>query len=146
MLIIRLSRKGKNKEPYFRLIISEKTKDTVGDFLESLGFYDPKKKVLKINEERIKYWLSKGAQASATVKNLLINKGVMTGKKAKKGGRRKADEKTTDKKPENQPLPAPQKEVPPEKKAEEKVDKKPAKGGSASGGEEKPVTAEEGKK
>jgi hypothetical protein len=70
--------------------------------LESLGFYDPRKKILKIKEERLKYWLSKGAQASATVKNLLITKGVMTGKKAKKGGRRKPEspkeEKISDKK------------------------------------------------
>ncbi|MFH1366850.1 MAG: 30S ribosomal protein S16 [Patescibacteria group bacterium] len=138
MLIIRLSRKGKNREPYFRLIISEKTKDTVGDFLESLGFYDPKKKVLKMNEERIKYWLSKGAQASGTVKNLLISKGVMTGKKAKKGGRRKAEEKkneaASDKK-ENPPPPAPQKQAPKEKTVEEKGGKR-----------ENPAAEEESKK
>lgn len=145
MLIIRLSRKGKNKEPYFRLIISEKTKDTVGDFLESLGFYDPKKKVLKMNEERIKYWLSKGAQASATVKNLLISKGVMAGKKAKKGGRRKAeDNKSTQggstsggdaKEAEKKEETSPQKQAPKEKKVEEKAGKN-----------EKPAASEEGKK
>ena len=91
MLIIRLSRQGKKNEPYFRLIINEKTKDTVGDYLESLGFYDPRKKVLKINEERIKYWLSKGAQASGTVHNMLVTKGLIKGKKIKKGGNKKQE-------------------------------------------------------
>lgn len=91
MLIIRLRRQGKRKEPYFWLIISEKTKDTIGDYLESLGFYDPRKKVLKINEERIKYWLSKGAKTSGTVHNLLVKEGLIKGKKVKKGGRKKED-------------------------------------------------------
>ncbi|MFA5069724.1 MAG: 30S ribosomal protein S16 [Patescibacteria group bacterium] len=91
MLIIRLSRQGKKNEPYFRLIINEKTKDTVGDYLESLGFYDPRKKILKMNEERIKYWLSKGAQASGTVHNILVTRGLISGKKIKKGGNKKEE-------------------------------------------------------
>jgi len=118
MLIIRLSRQGKRKEPYFWLIISEKTKDTVGDYLESLGFYDPRKKVLKLKEERIKYWLSKGAKTSGTVHNLLVNKGLIKGKKVKKGGRRKEEKKPAETKTETEVTPKP-----PETKTEEKTSK-----------------------
>lgn len=86
MLEIRLSRIGKKKKPLFRLIISEKTKDTKGDFLELLGFYNPhtKTKLVNLKKERIQYWLSCGAQTSATVHNLLIKNGVIRGKKIKK--------------------------------------------------------------
>jgi len=100
MLVIRLSRKGKKKQPVYRIIISEKRKDTQGDYLESLGFYDPRRKEVKLNKERIKYWLSKGAQLSATVNNLFISQGVIEGRKIKKGRLKK---KTKNKKEEKAP-------------------------------------------
>lgn len=85
MLVIRLSRTGKNKQPTYRLIVSEKTKDPWGDSLEILGNYNPRTnpKVVSLNAERIKHWLSKGAQASATVHNLLVDQGIVTEAKRK---------------------------------------------------------------
>lgn len=85
MLIIRFSRKGKKKDPLYRIIISEKAKDTQGKYLEVLGYYNPVSKETKLAEERIKYWLSKGAQLSSVVNNLLIKNGVIEGKKRRKG-------------------------------------------------------------
>ncbi|MDZ7798903.1 MAG: 30S ribosomal protein S16 [Patescibacteria group bacterium] len=94
MLVIRLSRRGKKKQPIFRFIISEKTKDTQADYLEALGFYNPHSKEIKLKEERIKYWIDKGATLSDSVNNLLIKEGVIKGKKRVKGTRKKKEIKS----------------------------------------------------
>jgi len=75
----------------YRLIISEKTKDPYGRALEIFGSYNPFSKELNVKEDRIKYWLSQGAEMSATVNNLLVEKKVITGKKvtASKSGKKK---------------------------------------------------------
>lgn len=73
MLKIRLQRTGKRGQAYFRVVVLEHTKKTKGEFLELLGNYDPHKKELKVKMERVEYWISKGAQVSPTVNNLLVN-------------------------------------------------------------------------
>ena len=85
MLRIRLQRIGKKKQPVYRFIVSEKTKDTQAGSLEILGQYNPvlKEKLINMNSERIKHWISVGAQPSATVNNILINAGIIEGKKQK---------------------------------------------------------------
>jgi len=85
MLRIRLQRIGKKKQPVYRFIVSEKTKDTQAGSLEILGQYNPvlKEKLINVNAERIKHWIAMGAQPSATVNNILINAGVIEGKKQK---------------------------------------------------------------
>lgn len=83
MLTIRFARIGKKKQPYYRLIINEKAKDTFGDFLENLGSYDPRTKKAVLRAERIKYWLREGAGTSATVHNLLVKEGVIEAPKVK---------------------------------------------------------------
>lgn len=83
MLTIRLSRIGKKHAPMYRLIISEKTKDPYGRALEILGSYNPTSKELVAKADRIEYWISKGAQMSPTVNNLLIQKEVIKGEKVK---------------------------------------------------------------
>ncbi len=95
MLTIRLSRIGKKKNPLYRLIISEKARDPYGKALEILGSYNPFTKVLAAKNDRINHWLSKGAGMSATVNNLLIDKGVIKGNKvtAAKRGTPKAEKK-----------------------------------------------------
>lgn len=85
MLIIRLQRVGKKKLPTYRLVISEKARDTQDKYLEMLGTFNPH---LKENNflpvtDRIKYWLGKGAQTSATINNLLLKAGIVTGEKRK---------------------------------------------------------------
>lgn len=94
MLIIRLSRYGRKKQPSYRVIISEKHKDTHGDYLEQLGYYNPRAepKLIKLNAERIKYWLSQGAQASDTVHNLLVTQGIVDAPKHRKGRITKQEE------------------------------------------------------
>ncbi|MFH0952198.1 MAG: 30S ribosomal protein S16 [Patescibacteria group bacterium] len=87
MLTIRLARYGRKKQPTYRLIISENTKDTKGNYLEQLGFYNPRTEPSTINlkTDRIKYWISKGAQTSDTVHNLLVDQGVIDAPKHRKG-------------------------------------------------------------
>ncbi len=83
MLMLRLQRIGKIKHPSYRLVVSEKSKDTQAKAKEILGIYNPalKDKVLEINKERVAYWLSVGAQTSPTVHNFLLGKGLVSGKK-----------------------------------------------------------------
>ncbi len=120
MLTIRLSRIGKKKKPMYRLIISEKGRDPFGRSLEILGSFNPFSKELAVEQERIKYWISKGAQMSPTVNNLLIDKKIIEGRKVKasKPGAKPAEEKKPEevKKPEVKA-----EEVPAEKTAETPV-------------------------
>ncbi len=81
MLNIRLARKGKKKQPIFRLLVCEKNKDPWGKYLENLGNYNPRSKELVLQADRLKYWLEKGAQPSDSVWNMLVEKGLVEGKK-----------------------------------------------------------------
>jgi len=81
MLMIRLARIGKKKQPHYRLVISEKARDTYGKALEIVGNYNPRSKEINLKTDRIKHWLSLGAQASDTVYNILIENKVIEGKK-----------------------------------------------------------------
>ena len=73
MLIIRLQRIGKKNQAYFRIVVLEHTKKPQGEFLELLGSYNPHQKEFKVNKERVDHWMSKGAQISPTVNNLMVN-------------------------------------------------------------------------
>ncbi|MFA6190021.1 MAG: 30S ribosomal protein S16 [Candidatus Staskawiczbacteria bacterium] len=82
MLTIRLTRKGKKNQPFFRVVVIDKRSSTRGGrSVEDLGYVDPLKKRRSFNAERIKYWLSKGAQASATMHNLLVSEKIIEGEK-----------------------------------------------------------------
>jgi len=83
MLTIKFSRKGRKKQPFYRIIVLEKNKDPRGNFLEDLGFRNPLSKETVLKKERIKYWLSQGAQPTGSVHNLLISEGIMEGEKVK---------------------------------------------------------------
>ncbi len=81
MLMIKLSKVGKTNKKMFRLIISEKGRDPFGNVLEILGSYDPYTKNLQAKGDRINYWISKGAQMTPTVNNLLVGHKVVEGEK-----------------------------------------------------------------
>lgn len=71
--MIRLSRIGKKKKPFYRVVVIEKTRPRNGRVVEAVGTYDPLKKPaeIKLDAERVKHWLGKGAQASDTVRSFL---------------------------------------------------------------------------
>ncbi len=96
MLAIRLSRFGKKKHPLYRVIVSEKSKDPFGDYLELLGTYDPHANKAELKAERIKYWLEKGAQPSGTIHNLLVEKKIIEGEKIKVANIKKKKESEKD--------------------------------------------------
>jgi len=85
MLSIRLSRKGKKKMPLYSIIVVEKSKDPWGDYIEKLGTYNPHTKETVLNNEAILSWIGKGAQPTATIHNLLVNKGVIKADKVRAG-------------------------------------------------------------
>jgi len=82
MLKIRLQRTGRKNDPFFRLIVAEQTrKPKTSQFSEILGFYNVKQGIFEAKADRVKHWMSVGAQASPTVHNLLITKKIIEGKK-----------------------------------------------------------------
>jgi small subunit ribosomal protein S16 len=93
MLAIKLAKTGKTNKKMFRVIISEKSRDPYGDVLEILGSYNPHSKELAVKADRIQYWLGKGAQMTATINNLLIEKKIITGEKATASKAKKTSEK-----------------------------------------------------
>ncbi len=76
MLMIRLARIGKKKHPFYRVVVTEKTRPRNGRFVEIVGTYDPLKKpaAIELDRDRVDYWLCKGAQPSDTVRSFLRNR------------------------------------------------------------------------
>src|SRR3989344_2203117 len=82
MLMIRFQRIGRTNDPAFRIVVLEKERAAKArNITELLGTYNPRSKALTLDEARVKEWISKGAQPTGSIHNLLINKGVITGKK-----------------------------------------------------------------
>lgn len=82
MLKIRMQRTGRINVPNYRIVVLEHTRSPkAGNFVEKLGSYDPRSKQRVLDAERIKYWISKGAQPSPTVHNMLVSAKIIEGKK-----------------------------------------------------------------
>lgn len=82
MLMIRFQRTGRTNAPSFRIVVLEKERAAKsGSIVEQLGTYNPKSKALTLDEARVKEWISKGAQPTGSIHNLLVSKGVITGTK-----------------------------------------------------------------
>ncbi len=77
MLKIRLQKIGKKNAPSYRVALVEHTTSPQGKFIEILGTYNPRTKKKNFNKEKIEYWLTKGAQASPTVFNLLVDEKII---------------------------------------------------------------------
>jgi small subunit ribosomal protein S16 len=73
MLMIRLRRMGSNRRPVFRVVVSDGRRTPTAAVLEEVGFYNPRSTPvdLRIDRERVQYWLGRGAQMSETVETLL---------------------------------------------------------------------------
>ena len=70
---LRLQRLGKPQRPYYRLVAIDQRAKRNGKPIEILGQYDPlpKQRIIKVNNERVDYWLKQGAQVSQTVSSIL---------------------------------------------------------------------------
>ncbi|HOF44887.1 MAG TPA: 30S ribosomal protein S16 [Candidatus Pacearchaeota archaeon] len=85
MLAIRLFRIGKKKQPSYKIVVTDKQNPPQGgQFVEQVGFYNPLTNEKTLKEDRIKYWLSVGAQTSDTVHNMLITEKIIEGEKRKR--------------------------------------------------------------
>ncbi len=70
---IRLTKKGMNNSPCYRLVAADATSPRDGRFIEILGWYDPRRKgeTFKLKTDRVEYWLAQGAQLSGTARTLV---------------------------------------------------------------------------
>ena len=73
MVRIRLARGGAKKKPYYRIVVADQRCKRDGRYLERIGFYNPMVKEIRfeIDAERLKHWLSVGAQPSDRVSKLM---------------------------------------------------------------------------
>lgn len=76
---IRLNRQGAKKNPFYRIVVADSRAPRDGRFIEILGNYDPSQTpaVVKVDEEKVLDWMSKGAQPTDTVKSLLGQQGII---------------------------------------------------------------------
>ena len=67
--VIRLTRMGRKKKPFYRIVVTDSRKRRDGGWIESIGFYNPvaNPAVVKLDRERIEYWKSVGAKMSERV-------------------------------------------------------------------------------
>lgn len=85
MLTIRLSRKGKKNQPFFNVVVVDKRRSAKGGrAVEILGYVDPLTKRRSLKKERVLYWISKGAQPSPTIHNILVSEKILDAKKIQK--------------------------------------------------------------
>jgi small subunit ribosomal protein S16 len=75
---IRLSRLGAHKRPFYRVVIADSRARRNGPFIEIIGIYDPLKEPseVKLDVEKVKYWLQRGAQPTIIVKKLIQRAGL----------------------------------------------------------------------
>jgi small subunit ribosomal protein S16 len=75
MVTIRLARAGAKKRPFYHIVVTDSRNARDGRFIERLGFYNPiavgGEQALRVNSERVDFWVGRGAQTSAAVSKLL---------------------------------------------------------------------------
>ena len=79
MVKLRLTRMGAKKQPTYRIVAADSRAPRDGRFIDIVGFYNPRSNPaeIKIDEEKVMYWLNNGAQPSDTVRSLLSKQGIM---------------------------------------------------------------------
>tara|TARA_B100001167_G_C16739663_1_gene290345 strand:- start:348 stop:869 length:522 start_codon:yes stop_codon:yes gene_type:complete len=82
MLMMRLQRIGRRNEAHFKIVVIEKTQGPKSQkYVDILGSYNPKQGSVILDEEKAKIHLSNGVQPSDTVYNMLVDKGLVEGRK-----------------------------------------------------------------
>ena len=79
MIKLRLRRMGAKKRPSYRIVAADSRSPRDGRFIEAVGFYDPitNPATIRLDEERVKHWLSVGAQPTETVGDILFKAGLV---------------------------------------------------------------------
>ena len=75
---IRLTRMGRKKKPFYRIIVANNESARDGKFLDIIGTYDPMQEpvAIKLDTEKLNDWLGKGAEPSVTVRSLIKKHGA----------------------------------------------------------------------
>ena len=70
---IRLTRKGRKKQPFYRIVVADSQAPRDGKFLDIVGTYDPMQDPaeIRIDDEKLNHWIGKGALPSVTVRSLI---------------------------------------------------------------------------
>jgi small subunit ribosomal protein S16 len=103
MLVIRFFRVGKKNQPSFKIVVTDKRNPPRGGrFVEEVGFWNPLTKEKVLRKERIKYWLSVGAQPSKSIHNLLVSEKIIEGKKFAVHKKKKEKEEKKEEKKEGE--------------------------------------------
>lgn len=76
---MRLTRMGDKKSPFYRIVITDSRNARDGAYIDKVGYYNPTTVPAEIvvDEEKAKDWIKKGVQPTDTVKNILVNKGII---------------------------------------------------------------------
>ena len=76
---MRLVRMGDKKSPVYRIVVVDARKAATGEYIDKVGFYDPKSNpvTLTVDVEKAKDWIAKGVQPTETVKSLLVQTGAL---------------------------------------------------------------------
>ena len=79
MVKIRLRRMGAKKAPFYRVVVADSRYPRDGRFIEEIGYYNPQTEPaeIKIDADKAKAWIAKGAQPTDTVKSLLKKSGIV---------------------------------------------------------------------
>jgi small subunit ribosomal protein S16 len=85
---IRLKRMGTTKRPFYRLVVADSRSPRDGRFIEALGYYDPlpQPASIKIDADRVREWLRKGARPSDSARDLLVAQGILAGNPKRERG------------------------------------------------------------
>ncbi len=67
MTVVRLTRMGRKKKPFYRIVVTDSRKRRDGGWIELIGHYDPMTKAVTVDSERLDYWKSVGAKLSDRV-------------------------------------------------------------------------------
>lgn len=75
MVVIRLARAGAKKRPFYQVVVADSRRNHNGKFIERVGFFNPiargQEEKVRLDSDRIEYWISKGAQPSDRVQFLI---------------------------------------------------------------------------
>lgn len=71
MVVLRMSRQGSKKRPFYRIVAADKRRPRDGRFIDLIGTYDPRTKAFALDGDRFAHWVKQGAQPSATLASLV---------------------------------------------------------------------------
>lgn len=86
MLRIRLMRMGRKKQPHYRIVVADARAPRDGRYVDQVGYYNPRTEpmTLRVDADKARLWLARGAQPTDTVRSLLRRAGVLEGEPARR--------------------------------------------------------------